>query len=63
MLINLWNGPGVDHRNREQVDEAVFDRFQVRLSYMSGDFGDAATYQGPTTYTWVAGCRGWPWES
>jgi glucose-6-phosphate 1-dehydrogenase len=29
----------------EQLDSTVFDRFAARLSYMSGDFTDAATYQ------------------
>jgi len=29
----------------EQLDEDVFDRFAARLSYVAGDFGDAATYQ------------------
>jgi len=29
----------------EQIDDAVFDRFAARLSYVSGDFDDAATYQ------------------
>jgi glucose-6-phosphate 1-dehydrogenase len=29
----------------EQLDEAVFRRFVERLSYVSGDFGDAATYE------------------
>ena len=29
----------------EQVDEAIFKQFADRLSYVSGDFGDAATYQ------------------
>ena len=28
----------------ERVDEAVFDRLAERLSYVQGDFGDAATY-------------------
>ncbi|HMN99344.1 MAG TPA: glucose-6-phosphate dehydrogenase [Miltoncostaeaceae bacterium] len=28
----------------EQLDEGVFQRFAARLSYVSGDFGDAATY-------------------
>ncbi len=28
----------------EDFDEAVFARFAARLSYVSGDFGDAATY-------------------
>src|SRR4051812_27143186 len=29
----------------EQLDEDVFKRFAGRLSYVSGDFGDAATYE------------------
>jgi glucose-6-phosphate 1-dehydrogenase len=29
----------------EKLDEGVFDRFAHRLSYVSGDFGDAATYE------------------
>ena len=29
----------------EQLDEAVFDRFAERLSYVQGDFGDAAAYE------------------
>ncbi len=29
----------------EQIDQEVFDRFAARLSYVSGDFDDAATYQ------------------
>jgi glucose-6-phosphate 1-dehydrogenase len=29
----------------ESIDEAVFDRFVDRLSYVSGDFTDAATYE------------------
>jgi glucose-6-phosphate 1-dehydrogenase len=29
----------------EALDEEVFDRFAARLSYLSGDFGDAATYE------------------
>jgi glucose-6-phosphate 1-dehydrogenase len=29
----------------ETVDEAVFERFAARLSYVSGDFTDATTYQ------------------
>jgi glucose-6-phosphate 1-dehydrogenase len=28
----------------EALDDAVFDRFAKRLSYVAGDFGDAATY-------------------
>jgi glucose-6-phosphate 1-dehydrogenase len=29
----------------EQLDPEVFDRFAARLSYVSGDFTDSATYQ------------------
>jgi glucose-6-phosphate 1-dehydrogenase len=29
----------------EPVDDAVFARFAARLSYVAGDFGDAATYE------------------
>ncbi len=29
----------------EVLDEAVFERFAARLSYVQGDFGDACTYQ------------------
>ena len=28
----------------ESIDPAIFDRFTARLSYVQGDFGDAATY-------------------
>jgi glucose-6-phosphate 1-dehydrogenase len=30
----------------EQIQEQVFDRLAARLSYVSGDFDDAATYEG-----------------
>jgi glucose-6-phosphate 1-dehydrogenase len=29
----------------EEIDQAVFDRFAARLSYVSGDFDDPGTYQ------------------
>ena len=29
----------------EQLDTKVFERFAARLSYVSGDFADAATYE------------------
>src|SRR3954463_10685902 len=29
----------------EALDQEVFDRFAARLSYVAGDFGDAATYE------------------
>src|SRR3954468_15638822 len=28
----------------EKIDDAVFERFAARLSYVAGDFGDEATY-------------------
>ena len=28
----------------EAIDDEVFDRFAARLSYLSGDFGDQATF-------------------
>src|SRR6185295_8612760 len=33
----------------EKIDEQVFDRFAERLSYQSGDFADASTYQRVAT--------------
>ena len=33
----------------EQLDEKVFDRFAERLSYLSGDFSDSATYERVAT--------------
>ncbi len=32
----------------EEIDEAVFERFAARLSYVSGDFGEPATYERVT---------------
>ena len=29
----------------QKIDEKIFDRFAERLSYVSGDFADAATYE------------------
>src|ERR1700683_1325353 len=29
----------------ENIDEKVFDRLSARMSYVSGDFGDAETYE------------------
>ena len=29
----------------ESLDDEVFDRFAARLSYLSGDFGDPATFE------------------
>jgi glucose-6-phosphate 1-dehydrogenase len=33
----------------EELDEQVFDRFAARLSYVQGDFADAATYERVAT--------------
>ena len=33
----------------EQLDEKVFERFAARLSYVQGNFGDAATYERVAT--------------
>jgi glucose-6-phosphate 1-dehydrogenase len=33
----------------ETIDEAVFERFAARLSYLSGDFSDAATFKRVAT--------------
>src|SRR5215470_8729168 len=33
----------------EELDEAVFKRFAARLSYVSGDFGEADTYERVAT--------------
>jgi glucose-6-phosphate 1-dehydrogenase len=35
----------IETSSGEKVDDQVFERFVARLSYVSGDFGDAATYK------------------
>ena len=40
----------------ERIDEDVFARFAARLSYVSGDFGDAATYQRVAKAVGSAAC-------
>jgi glucose-6-phosphate 1-dehydrogenase len=51
VAVDDWNVDQLRKRARdsiegtgEQIDESVFDRFAERLSYVEGDFGDAATY-------------------
>jgi glucose-6-phosphate 1-dehydrogenase len=51
VAVDDWNDDQLRERAREsivgtgeQLDEAVFERFAKRLSYVSGDFGDDATY-------------------
>jgi glucose-6-phosphate 1-dehydrogenase len=40
----------------EQIDDAVFDRLAARMSYLSGDFGDAGTYARLATAIGDARC-------
>jgi len=40
----------------ESLDEAVFERFAARLSYVSGDFTDADTYKRVATAIGDAHC-------
>src|SRR3954451_15452188 len=35
----------IENSGDGELDEAVFERFAARLSYVSGDFGDAATFE------------------
>src|ERR1044072_2428849 len=51
--VAVQAGPAADSKQRaresitgpgEPLDEAVFERFARRLSYVAGDFGDAGTY-------------------
>jgi glucose-6-phosphate 1-dehydrogenase len=51
VAVDDWTDEQLRQRAREsiegtgeQLDEAVFDRFAERLSYVSGDFADSATY-------------------
>jgi glucose-6-phosphate 1-dehydrogenase len=52
VAVNDWTLDQLVERARESIegtgetiDPAIFDRFTARLSYVQGDFGDAATYQ------------------
>jgi glucose-6-phosphate 1-dehydrogenase len=52
VAVDDWTVEQLQQRAREsiegtgeQLDQAVFDRFAARLSYVQGDFGDAATYE------------------
>ena len=51
VAVNDWTVEQLVQRARESIegtgesiDSAIFDRFAARLSYVQGDFGDAATY-------------------
>ncbi len=52
VAVDDWTDDQIRTRAREsiegtgeQLDQKVFDRFAERLSYLSGDFADAATYE------------------
>ena len=52
VAVDDWTDDQLRERAREsiegtgeQLDEEVFERFAERLSYLSGDFADAATYE------------------
>jgi len=52
VAVSDWSADDLRSRARaaiegcgEQIDDAVFDRLAARLSYVSGDFSDAATFQ------------------
>ena len=52
VAVDDWTVDQLKERARESIegtgeplDEKVFDRFAERLSYVSGDFGDDATYE------------------
>ncbi len=52
VAVNDWTLDQLVERARESIegtgetiDPTIFDRFSARLSYVQGDFGDAATYK------------------
>ena len=52
VAVNDWTVDQLVQRARESIeatgesiDATIFDRFTARLSYVQGDFGDAATYK------------------
>ena len=52
VAVNDWSDDDLRDNARaaiencgEVTDDEVFDRFAARLSYLSGDFGDADTYE------------------
>ena len=56
VAVDDWTDEQLKERAREsiigtgeQLDEKVFDRFAERLSYLSGDFSDSATYERVAT--------------
>src|SRR6188472_232506 len=56
VAVDDWTDDQLKERAREsivgtgeQLDEKVFERFADRLSYLSGDFSDSATYERVAT--------------
>src|SRR5215211_1095175 len=52
VAVDDWTDDQLKERARESIvgtgqelDQATFDRLAERLSYVTGDFGDASTYQ------------------
>jgi glucose-6-phosphate 1-dehydrogenase len=52
VAVDDWSAEQLTERARtsiegtgQQLDKEIFDRFAARLSYVSGDFADAATYE------------------
>jgi glucose-6-phosphate 1-dehydrogenase len=52
VAVDDWSGTDLREHARqsiegtgERIDPAVFDRLASRMSYVAGDFGDAATYE------------------
>jgi len=61
VAVDDWTVDDLKERARtsiaaiEPIDEATFTRFAARLSYVRGDFGDAATYERVGDA--ISGCR------
>jgi glucose-6-phosphate 1-dehydrogenase len=61
VAVDDWSVDDLKERARssiaaiEPIDEATFARFTARLSYVQGDFGDAATYERVGQA--ISGCR------
>jgi len=63
VAIDDWTEDDLKERARtsiegtgERLDQAVFDRFAARLSYISGDFSDPATYEHVASALGDASC-------
>ncbi len=63
VAVNDWSADDLRSHARaaieqcgEKIDGAVFDRLAARMSYVSGDFGDAATFEKVTRAIGEAQC-------